>query len=342
MFSTTVAIPWPTPMHIVARPYRTLRRASSCTSVAMMRTPLAPSGWPSAIAPPFVLTRCGSSSRSRTQAITCDAKASFSSTQSISAALSPARARAFCEAGIGPRPMQDGSTPALAGGRIRASGLERRGIPCRHRPVLLESRLQRRQLLEAGIRPRPLVALERAATGQGDRHQLVAKMAGLLGGDRLPMAFERPAILVLAADAVPPGDHLRGLPEADGPVFLELRVGHAPAERAVMEGLGAACELTLGLFEDVGGTGHALDATGQKAGAVPGFDLAGCRHHRLHPRAAQPVHGGRGDLDRQSREQHRHARHVAVILSRLVRVAEVHVLDGRRIHVVSLHRLADN
>src|ERR1700694_1568465 len=103
-------------------------------------------------------------------------------------------------------------------------------------------------------------------------------MTGWLGGDRLLMAFERPAILVFAADAVTPGDHLRRLPEADGPVFLELRVDHAPAQRAVMDGLGAAWELTRRLFEDVGGAGHALDATGQKADAVAGLDLAGCPH----------------------------------------------------------------
>src|SRR5260370_3583580 len=56
------------------------------------------------------------------QASTCDAKASFSSTQSRSESRKPARARALRDAGIGPRPIQDGSTPALAAARIRARG----------------------------------------------------------------------------------------------------------------------------------------------------------------------------------------------------------------------------
>src|SRR5437870_13853297 len=36
-FSTTVAIPWPTPMHIVTRPYFALRRASAWARVARLR-----------------------------------------------------------------------------------------------------------------------------------------------------------------------------------------------------------------------------------------------------------------------------------------------------------------
>jgi hypothetical protein len=52
--STTIAMPWPTPMHMVARPYLTSgRRPISCTRVVSMRAPDAPSGCPSAIAPPL-------------------------------------------------------------------------------------------------------------------------------------------------------------------------------------------------------------------------------------------------------------------------------------------------
>ena len=50
--STIIAIPCPTPMHIVARPYRARRRASACTSVVRMRDPDEPSACPSAMAPP--------------------------------------------------------------------------------------------------------------------------------------------------------------------------------------------------------------------------------------------------------------------------------------------------
>src|SRR5712692_1425037 len=167
-------------------------------------------------------------------------------------------------------------------------------------------------------------------------------MAGLLGRDRLLMAFERPPVLILPADAITAGDLLRGLAEANGPVLLELGVDHPPPERGVIHGLAAARELSLGLFQDVGSAGHALDAPGEKAGAVPGLNFPGGRHHRLHAGAAQPVNGGRRNLDRQPGQQHRHPRHVAVVLARLVGVAEIDVLDGRGIQLVALHRLADD
>ena len=67
--STTVAIPCPTPMHIVARPQRPPVRRSSWLSIVIRRAPLIPSGWPSAIAPPLTLTFAGSSPSSSMQTI---------------------------------------------------------------------------------------------------------------------------------------------------------------------------------------------------------------------------------------------------------------------------------
>ena len=49
-----------------------------------MRAPVAPMGWPSAIAPPFTLSRSGSNRSSRSQASTWAANASFTSTRSKS------------------------------------------------------------------------------------------------------------------------------------------------------------------------------------------------------------------------------------------------------------------
>src|SRR2546425_5764277 len=59
-----------------------------------------------------MFTFAGSSLSSRMHAITCAAKASFSSIRSIWSSVSPARLRTFWVAGIGPSPMQEGSTPA--------------------------------------------------------------------------------------------------------------------------------------------------------------------------------------------------------------------------------------
>ena len=49
-------MPWPTPMHIVARPSVASRSCMVWMSVVAMRAPEAPSGWPMAIAPPRTLT----------------------------------------------------------------------------------------------------------------------------------------------------------------------------------------------------------------------------------------------------------------------------------------------
>src|SRR5262249_14818234 len=56
----TMAEPWPPPTQRLASPISSPERASSWTSVATRRAPVAPMGWPSAIAPPFGLRRAGS------------------------------------------------------------------------------------------------------------------------------------------------------------------------------------------------------------------------------------------------------------------------------------------
>jgi alkanesulfonate monooxygenase SsuD/methylene tetrahydromethanopterin reductase-like flavin-dependent oxidoreductase (luciferase family) len=50
-----VALAMPPPAHIVCSPYRPPRCSRALTSVVMMRAPLAPSGWPIAMAPPLTL-----------------------------------------------------------------------------------------------------------------------------------------------------------------------------------------------------------------------------------------------------------------------------------------------
>jgi len=55
--STIVAMPIPPPTHNVTRPTPRLRRSSSSMSDPISMAPVAPSGWPSAIAPPLTLTR---------------------------------------------------------------------------------------------------------------------------------------------------------------------------------------------------------------------------------------------------------------------------------------------
>jgi hypothetical protein len=95
------------------------------TAVVASRAPLAPSGWPSAMAPPQRLTRGSSSARprSRSTARPCAAKASLSSMTSICARLRPVSASTLRVAGAGPKPMMRGARPAVAMPTTRARGV---------------------------------------------------------------------------------------------------------------------------------------------------------------------------------------------------------------------------
>src|SRR6202035_1796203 len=56
ILSTIIAIPCPPPMQAVASPYFFFRRRNSYNKVITRRVPVAPSGCPNAIAPPFTFT----------------------------------------------------------------------------------------------------------------------------------------------------------------------------------------------------------------------------------------------------------------------------------------------
>ncbi len=105
------AAPWPVPTHIVTMPYLSWRRRSACTSVAERIAPVAPSGWPSAIAPPIGLTRFAVEFELLITASDCAANASFSSIQPRSSSFRPALFSAAGIASIGPMPMISGGTP---------------------------------------------------------------------------------------------------------------------------------------------------------------------------------------------------------------------------------------
>ena len=55
--SMIVAAPMPEPMHNVARPVSRSERSNSSNKVPRIIAPVAPSGWPIAIDPPFTFTR---------------------------------------------------------------------------------------------------------------------------------------------------------------------------------------------------------------------------------------------------------------------------------------------
>ena len=79
-----IAMPCPPPMHADATPNFFPRRRSSSSSVSTSRAPLAPSGWPIAIAPPFTLTLSRLRPSSFSHARYCGANASLISIRSRS------------------------------------------------------------------------------------------------------------------------------------------------------------------------------------------------------------------------------------------------------------------
>ena len=80
-----------------------------------MRPPVAPIGWPRLMPEPLTFSRSRSSQpQPFSTASTCGAKASFSSTRSMSSQPSPVRSKSRFTAGTGPMPMRDGSQPAAA------------------------------------------------------------------------------------------------------------------------------------------------------------------------------------------------------------------------------------
>src|SRR6185369_3443590 len=90
ILSNIPAAPCPMPTHMVTMPYLRFLRRRACTTVADRIAPVAPSGWPSAIAPPMGLTLLASRPSVSMTASDCAANASLSSIQSRSSCLSPA------------------------------------------------------------------------------------------------------------------------------------------------------------------------------------------------------------------------------------------------------------
>ncbi|MNT03981.1 hypothetical protein D3C72_1385430 [compost metagenome] len=81
-----------------------------------------------AMAPPLTFTLAVSRPSSLTTHSDWAAKASLDSIRSRSATVQPAFSSAFFEAGIGPVPMIDGSTPAVAQEAMRARGSRPRAL----------------------------------------------------------------------------------------------------------------------------------------------------------------------------------------------------------------------
>ena len=150
---------------------------------------------------------------------------------------------------------------------------------------------------------------------------------------------ERERVLLLARDAVPVGEDLGALAERR-PSTRRASRGLTIRQPSVVE-----CIVSLVRGNGLSGfcTTHGarlIDSTppAMQTRLVAGRDRAAGAERRLHARAAQAVDGRAGDRGRQAGEQHGHAGDVAVVLARLVGVAEVDLVDG--LEVVALGQRA--
>ena len=134
--STMVAMPMPPPTQSVARPQRRSRRSSSSMRVPRIIAPVAPSGWPMAMAPPLTLViSCGEVQvahephRDRGERLV--------DLEEVDVRRSPARPwRAPCgRPGAGPVSMIVGSAPETAAAMIRARGVRPRSVPTCSVPI---------------------------------------------------------------------------------------------------------------------------------------------------------------------------------------------------------------
>jgi len=202
--------------------------------------PVQPSGWPSAIAPPFTFTLSGSSDSSRITGRDCAANASFSSTRSTRLSFIRSRFMSFGIAAIGPIPITSGATPATgepeeARQRFHAELLQHLfrdddrdgravahlgGVPRRHRPLRVEGGLELRQRLDRRVGARTVVRVvddlfteERAAVLLLEQHRahrddLLPELAIPDRRERLAVAMVGELVLILPRHLVPAGDLL--------------------------------------------------------------------------------------------------------------------------------------
>mmetsp|Transcript_5920 Transcript_5920/g.23453 ORF Transcript_5920/g.23453 Transcript_5920/m.23453 type:complete len:214 (+) Transcript_5920:259-900(+) len=97
----------------------------------MSLAPVAPSGWPSAMAEPQTFSLFWSAPSAFAQEPGTDAKASLTSYKSMSDRESPVFASTFLVAGMGPSSITTGSEPASASPTMRARALA--PLPCLRR-----------------------------------------------------------------------------------------------------------------------------------------------------------------------------------------------------------------
>src|SRR5206468_1590639 len=123
--------------------------------------------------------------------------------------------------------------------------------------------------------------------------------------------------------------------EGDRPFLFHAGVHEAPTDRRV-RGVGRLTTPRLAGFQhDVRCACHAFDTAGDKRLAFARLDRLSGTGCGLEPRAAQPIHGLAGYLDRQSGKEQGHPRDIAIVFAGLVRAPEDDIVDRVRIDAAS-------
>ena len=353
-------MPCPTPTHMVARARRRPDSVSSRAAVPAMRAPDMPSGWPSAMAPPFGFTCAASSGnpelRAGRDALAGEGLVEFDDVEiragagpaARRACGSPARADAHDARRNARRgPAQDAGdrgrdhsvVAAASEATISAAApsLTPDALPAVTVPPSLRNGVDSFASASIVVSPRGCSSLS-TTTGSPLRCGIVT---GTISLARRPLAcaaaaffWERSGegVLVLPRDLELLGDVLAGLRHGiDAVLLLHQRVDEPPADGGVVD-LGIAREKAvsaLGMTKgarDMDSTPPAMIEVG-----LAGLDRAGGGDHRIHARAAEAVHGRARHGGRQARQQQRHAGDVAVVLAGLVGAAVDHVVHGLEI-----------
>ncbi len=150
---------------------------------------------------------------------------------------------------------------------------------------------------------------------------------------------QRKRILLLPSNVIFLRHVFRGLRHRIHAVLaLHQRIHKPPPNRRVVN-LRLAAESLLRLPHHKRRPRHALHAARNHHLRLATLDRPRRNRHRLHARSAQPVHRRPGNFLRHSREQQRHARHIAIIFPSLIRAPVDHVIHRRPIHAnVALHQ----
>ena len=178
-----------------------------------------------------------------------------------------------------------------------------------------------------------LVDLDRTgfAARNFDGHDLFGEVAAGGGLAGALLRAQRECVLILALDLKLLGDVLARFRHGiDAVLRFEHRIDEPPADGGVVN-LRAARKRFAGLAHDKGRARHGFDAAGDGEIHLAGADRARRIADRIEPGSAKPIDGEAGHAFRQSGEQQRHARHVAIVFAGLVGAAEENFVETRPI-----------